>query len=38
VIVGGEPIAKGPDFHAHVTELVAELVAVARVHGSSSLT
>lgn len=31
VIVGGEPIAKGPDFHARVTELVADLVhAVAR--------
>lgn len=31
VIVGGEPIAKGPDFHARVTELIADLVhAVAR--------
>ena len=37
VIVGGEPIAKGPDFHARVTELVADLVhAVAQVRRSPS--
>jgi chromate reductase, NAD(P)H dehydrogenase (quinone) len=25
-IVGGQPIAKGPDFHAHVAQLVADLL------------
>ena len=29
VIVGGEPIAKGPDFHERVARLVADLLQVA---------
>jgi NAD(P)H-dependent FMN reductase len=40
VIVGGEPIAKGPDFDARVAHLLADLVQVIaraeRVHGSTS--
>ena len=36
VIVGGEPIAKGPDFHARVTELVADLIHAVAVQRSPS--
>jgi chromate reductase len=34
-IVGGEPIAKGPDFHSRIADLVAVLIGLRRARQSS---
>lgn len=36
-IVGGEPIAKGPDFHGRIAELVADLIHMRRARSTSAM-